>query len=105
MSLCAYPSAPVSSTCTIKHSITTQPTPGDKDPKNLVGTVVKVPNNLWAGYENDKNGTSCTIVGYSATTRVPNSKKIGAYVVEADEEHFALDAAYHVFNKKSNKKK
>ena len=76
---------------------------GDKDPRKLVGTIVNVPNKLWAGYEDDKNNTRCTIVGYSATTHVPNSKKAGAYVVEADEEYYALDAAYHIF-KRSKKK-
>jgi hypothetical protein len=78
---------------------------GDKDPRGLVGTSVSAPNNLWAGYEKDKNKTGCLIVGYSATTRVPNSIKKGAYVVEAEGDHYALDAAYHIFKTRKGKKR
>ena len=79
-------------------------TVGDKDIRGLIGTSVNVPNERWAGYENDKGNTKCLIVGYSATTQVPNSKKMGAYVVETEGDHYALDAAYHIFKRKSKRR-
>ena len=78
---------------------------GDKDPRSLVGTSVNVPNKLWADYENDKGKSESQIVGYSATTQVPNAKKPGAHVVQTDGEHYALDAAYHIFKTKRGNKK
>ena len=66
---------------------------------------MRVPNKLWAGYENDKGKSESQIVGYSATTQVPDAKKPGAYVVKTDGEHYALDAAYHIFKRGRGNKK
>jgi 8-oxo-dGTP pyrophosphatase MutT (NUDIX family) len=95
------PAAPSIYNCPVVGDVTV----GDKDPRNIVGTSVLAPNKLWAGYENDNGKAECLIVGYSKSTQVPNAKKPGAYVVKTEGEHFALDAAYHIFKSSKGKKK
>ena len=76
---------------------------GDKDPRaaqrRAIGTSANVPNNIWKGYENDNGKTRCVIVGYSATTQIPEAEKKGAYVVETGGNYYAFDAAFHVFRR------
>ena len=82
---------------------------GDKDPKaarrRALGSTVNVPNKIWEGYEGDNTKTPCVIVGYSATTQAPGADKIGAYVVEAEGEYYAFDAAFHVFTRPKSGRK
>jgi len=84
-------------------------TVGDKDPRaaqrRAIGSSVKVPNCLWAGYEGDTTKTSCVIVGYSASTQISGASKRGAYVVEADGEYYAFDAAFHLFTRPKGARK
>ena len=82
---------------------------GDKDPraaqKRAIGSSINVPNSIWEGYEEDTNKTSCVIVGYSATTQVPGAEKRGAYVVEAEGNYYAFDAAFHIFTRPKSARK
>jgi len=82
---------------------------GDKDPRasqrRQIGTSVNIPNNVWKGFERDTNKTTCVIVGYSACTQIPGADKPGAYVIEADGDYYAFDAAFHVFKRPKSSKK
>ena len=75
------------------------------DPKSLTGLMVKIPNNVWPGYEQDRAKTNCQIVGFAKDQRVIGSNMLGAYIVETDGNYYAFSKSFYVFNKLKNSKK
>lgn len=75
------------------------------DPKSLTGLMVKIPNSVWPGYEQDRAKTNCQIVGFAKDQRIPGSNVLGAYIVETDGNYYAFSKSFYVFNKLKNTKK